>query len=227
MSVTFQVSAILPVYNGEKFLAAAIESILAQEYPAFEVIAVDDGSTDSSPAILAKFPQLRIFRQANQGVAAARNFGISQARGNAFAFLDQDDLWLPSKLRLQTEFLERNPEAGYVLGLEENLWESDANAPIHLHPKWWHTPYQGATPGSLLATREFFEKVGPFDSRYELCSDGDWIVRANDFAPRSYIPQVVLRKRVHSLNESRKLGGLKAENMEIFREMIRRRRAAR
>lgn len=226
ISVPFQVSAILPVHNGERFLAAAVESILAQDFPACEVIAVDDGSADSSVAILEKFPQVRLFRQSNQGVAAARNFGVSQAKGNAFAFLDQDDLWTPAKLRLQTEFLERNPHCGYVLGMEENLWEPDAHVPLYLNRKWWHEPYKGATPGSLLVTREFFEKVGPFDSRYNLCSDGDWIFRANDFGPRHHVPEVLLRKRLHSLNESRKIETMRAENLIIFREMIRRRRTA-
>src|SRR6185369_6617714 len=99
------VSVIIPVYNGARYLGAALESVFAQTYREFEVIVVDDGSVDDSGVIAQSFPEVRYIHQANQGVAAARNHGIEAAGGEFFAFLDQDDLWNEDKLKRQVEFL--------------------------------------------------------------------------------------------------------------------------
>src|ERR1043165_3045241 len=109
------VSVIIPVYNGARHLRAALESVFAQTYRSFEVIVVDDGSVDESAIIAQSFPEVRYIHQTNCGVAAARNHGIEAARGEFLAFLDQDDLWTPDKLRLQIEYLLSHPEIGYTL----------------------------------------------------------------------------------------------------------------
>src|SRR6187549_3720033 len=107
------VSIIVPVYNGERYLRAALESIFAQTYRPLEVIVVDDGSVDDSGVIAQSFPEVRYIRQENQGVAAARNHGIETARGEFYAFLDQDDLWTPEKLTVQISYLLNDPDLGY------------------------------------------------------------------------------------------------------------------
>jgi glycosyltransferase involved in cell wall biosynthesis len=89
------VSVVTPVYNGEAFLRETLESIFAQDYEPFEVIVVDDGSTDGSAAIARSYPAARYIRQHNQGPAAARNAGIAAARGEFLAFVDADDVALP------------------------------------------------------------------------------------------------------------------------------------
>lgn len=104
------VSAILPVYNGEKYLAETLESLLAQTWPALEVIAVDDESADLSPAILAAYREkfggrLQVLRIPNSGVSTARNTGVERARGLYIAFIDQDDLWAPEKVARQVSAL--------------------------------------------------------------------------------------------------------------------------
>src|ERR1044072_7097933 len=109
------VSVIIPVYNGARFLLAALESVFAQTYRPFEVIVVDDGSADDSGRIAQSFSGVHYIRQANQGVAAARNTGIEAARGEFYAFLDQDDLWTPEKLRLQIQHMLNHPDLGYTL----------------------------------------------------------------------------------------------------------------
>src|SRR6476619_4299573 len=109
------VSVIIPVYNGARYLRAALESVFAQSYCNFEVIVVDDGSVDDSGVIAQSFPEVRYINQTNQGVAAARNHGIEVARGEYFAFLDQDDLWTPEKLKLQIEYLLNHQDLGYTL----------------------------------------------------------------------------------------------------------------
>src|SRR5437867_2556724 len=109
------VSVVIPVYNGERYLADAIQSVLDQTYENFEVIVVDDGSTDESAAVAKRFGEaIRYVHQANGGVSKARNTGIAEARGVYLAFLDQDDLWLPDKLSVQVAYLDSHPEVGAV-----------------------------------------------------------------------------------------------------------------
>jgi glycosyltransferase involved in cell wall biosynthesis len=107
------VSAIIPVYNGERFLAATLESLLSQTWPALEVIAVDDGSVDRSPAILGEYQEkfggrLAVIRIPNSGVSTARNTGAGRATGSYVAFIDQDDLWAPEKVARQVTALSRS-----------------------------------------------------------------------------------------------------------------------
>src|ERR1700694_2891614 len=109
------VSCIVPVYNGERYLRSALESIFAQDYRPLEVIVVDDGSSDKSAVIAQDFKQVRYMHQTNQGVATARNAGLAAARGEFIAFLDQDDLWMSDKLSIQIEHLLKNPEIQYTL----------------------------------------------------------------------------------------------------------------
>lgn len=110
-----QVSALIPVFNGGRFLALAIDSALAQAGVSIEVIVVDDGSTDETPAILAGYgDRLVVVRQANRGLAAARNAGLERARGDVIAFLDADDTWEPGKSREQLAYLDGHPDCGLV-----------------------------------------------------------------------------------------------------------------
>jgi glycosyltransferase involved in cell wall biosynthesis len=109
-----QVSVIVPLYGVEKFVAAAVQSVLAQTYDNFELILVDDGSPDRSVEICRRFkdPRIKILQQENQGPAIARNLGIRHAKGDYVALLDGDDLWLPNKLVKHIDHLESNPEVG-------------------------------------------------------------------------------------------------------------------
>ena len=100
------VSVIIPVYNGERYLSDTIGSVIAQTEKDWEIVAVNDGSTDHSQAILEEFAmkypdRIRVISVSNGGVSRARNTGVSEARGTYIAFLDQDDLWMPQKLQLQ------------------------------------------------------------------------------------------------------------------------------
>src|SRR3989441_12309052 len=109
------VSVVIPVYNGERYLADAIQSVRDQTYQNFEVIVVDDGSTDGSAEVAQSFGEaIRYVHQANGGVCKARNTGMAVARGGYLAFLDQDDLWLPDKLATQVAYLDSHPEVGAV-----------------------------------------------------------------------------------------------------------------
>ena len=109
-----KVSVVMPVYNVEIYVAEAVTSVLSQTYENFELLIVDDGSTDASVDIcnLIDDPRIRLIRQANRGLAGARNTGIREARGDYIAFLDSDDLWAPEKLARHVAYLEANPEIG-------------------------------------------------------------------------------------------------------------------
>ena len=100
------VSVIIPLHNGEPYLAQALDSVAAQDYGALEIVVVDDGSTDGGAAIAAS-RDVVLIRQEQRGAGAARNTGIDRARGEILMFLDQDDLWLPTKVRRQVETAQR------------------------------------------------------------------------------------------------------------------------
>ena len=108
-------SVVIPTYNAAGTVKAAIESVLAQTYRDFEVVVIDDGSTDPTENVVREFgPRVRYFKQRNQGVSSARNAGIAQSRGEYLAFLDSDDLWLPQKLAEEIPLLEADPRLGLV-----------------------------------------------------------------------------------------------------------------
>ena len=116
-----KVSVIIPTYNCAEYLPQAIESILAQTYKDYEIIVVDDGSSDGTDAVLAKYgDKIRCLRQENQGPGAARNSGIRNSRGTLVAILDADDKWFPQKLEIQCEYMASHEEIGLVF--------SDANS---------------------------------------------------------------------------------------------------
>lgn len=184
------VSIIVPVYNSEQFLAETVASVLAQSYGAWELLLVDDGSTDRSAALArslaAQKPDaIRCLAQpgGHCGVNAARNFGARSARGNLLAFLDSDDVWLPHKLAEQLAILEAHPEVGLVYGHSEYWrdWDAKCGAGetnsipqlspadrVYQPPELFAGSYPlgawGAPcPSSFLVRRAAFENVGGFD----------------------------------------------------------------
>ncbi|MGL5807314.1 MAG: glycosyltransferase family 2 protein [Xenococcaceae cyanobacterium] len=130
-------SVIIPVYKVEKYIAETINSVLNQTYQDFELIIVDDGSPDRSVEICQQFkdPRLKIIRQKNQGVCAARNTGISHATGQYLAFLDGDDLWLPQKLEKHLKHLESSPDVGVSFSRSAFIDECGAALGIYQMPK--------------------------------------------------------------------------------------------
>jgi glycosyltransferase involved in cell wall biosynthesis len=108
-----KISVVIPCYNAAAYVGEAVRSVLTQTLPPHEVIVIDDGSTDASATVLSEFgSSVTLVRQTNQGVAAAVNLGVSKARGEAIAFLDADDVWLPDKLERQVAVLMAEPSFG-------------------------------------------------------------------------------------------------------------------
>ncbi|MBX3001084.1 MAG: glycosyltransferase family 2 protein [Caldilineaceae bacterium] len=175
------VSVIIPVYNSERFLAEAIQSVLNQTLPPDEIIVVDDGSTDGSAAIVAGLAgtsplPIRYVYQENQGPAAARNHGIQMAHGDFLAFLDADDVWLPEKNKCQMQVLNAHPLAGVAWGCAITFagdiapGEAPSSVIVPLSPRFLLQ--------SMLFRRAALEQVGGFDETMRLGEDVDWLFRA-------------------------------------------------
>jgi glycosyltransferase involved in cell wall biosynthesis len=202
------VSIILPVYNGEAFLDATLDSALGQSYRNIEVIVVDDGSRDRSPAIVdaraAHDPRLRLIRQANRGVAAARNRGIAESRGEFIAPLDADDLWDPSKIERQVaRMLELGEDAGLVYSWW--LWIDSEGIVLDYSPQW---RIEGASADALLQVnyigcasiplfrRTHLTALGGYDETLrEGCEDWDLSLRMAERARTGMVPAVLVAYR--------------------------------
>lgn len=206
------VSVIIPIHNGERFLAEALDSVAAQDYDEVETIVVDDGSTDGGP-LLAAAREVTLVRQNQRGVAAARNAGVDLARGEILAFLDQDDLWLPSKLRVQVEILTSYPDS--ICLVQQSYFLEPGVAP----PAWFGRPellasdHTGWAPSCLAVRRTTFERVGRFDERLQHASDLDWFARATQIGvPIEVTTEMLVRRRIHGSNDS----GTPTAMKEIF-----------
>ncbi len=200
------VSCIVPVYNGERFLAEALDSILAQSYEPLEILVVDDGSTDGTPDVVAGYGErVRYVAQGNAGPAAARNRGLEASKGELLAFLDADDLWVTEKLALQVRTLRERPELDFCVGHILNFWmpERQAEAEEHAdHP--YHQLRPGFSPCTLLARRVVFERVGGFSTELRTASDNDWFLRVMDLrVPHALLPDMLARRRLHPDNLTR------------------------
>jgi len=219
------VSAIIPVYNGERYLAEAIESMLAQTYRPIEVIVVDDGSSDGSADIARSSREVRYIYQPNQGVAVARNKGIEAARGDFIAFLDQDDLWTPSKLSVQMDYLLGHPDVGYVIARMRVFLEPGTEWPSSLNKDHYSKDPVGFIPGTLVARKTVFEQIGSFDTSYRHSNDSDWFFRAKDASiPKAILSEVLLHKRFHGSNLSHEVQAMTSEVLRVVRSSIARKR---
>jgi glycosyltransferase involved in cell wall biosynthesis len=179
----YQVTAVLPVYNGAAQIRRAIESVLTQSYAVAELIVVDDGSTDGTADIVRSYePSVRYLYQSNSGVAAARNRGLREATTEWIAFLDHDDQWLPDKLERQVSALQTKPESRLCYSAQW-LHLLDGTKEYHYLPPdelWPAARMRNPFPPSvvLLHKREALE-IGGFDERLKgaSCEDWDFFIR--------------------------------------------------
>jgi glycosyltransferase involved in cell wall biosynthesis len=222
------VSAIIPVFNGERFLAQAISSVLDQSYGELEVLVVDDGSSDGSfrlaSELAARQPRIRVLGQAHGGPGAARNLGVLQASGDLFAFLDADDLWTPDKLKLQMAHLREHPEVEAVFGLARQFHSPELTPEQAQKIRCPEKAQPGMVAGTLLIRRASFQRVGLFAETWQVGEFVDWYCRAQEAGLRSeLLPQLVLLRRLHGQN----LGVLQPNHKDfatILLNSLRRRR---
>jgi glycosyltransferase involved in cell wall biosynthesis len=195
------ISVLIPVFNGARFIAAALESVAAQTLAPYETIVVDDGSTDGSGDVAARFPFVRVIRQENRGAAAARNRAVAEARGDYFALLDADDLWKPEKLARQMSVLAARPEAGWVICHQEYLLDEGVSRPSWVHKAELDAHYISWVPSATVVLRECFERAGNYDETLRFGEDLEWLARARDagFAGTA-VDDVLFTRRVHRTN---------------------------
>ncbi len=219
------ISVIIPVYNGEKYLAEAIESVLDQNYCPIEVIVVDDGSTDGTADVAWSFSEsVHFIYQPNQGVAVARNTGIKNSSGELIAFLDADDLWAHNKLNVQVDCLLMHPNIGYILGRQQNFLELGIDKPFWLRKEHLLNDHVGFLP-TLMIRRRIFDKVGLFNPDYIISSDVEWFSRVKDVSiPMMVVPEIVLYRRIHDTNLSYQSKAGDPTLLRALRASVRRKR---
>jgi glycosyltransferase involved in cell wall biosynthesis len=171
-----KISALLAAFNTERYVAAAVTSILAQTSPAFEIIAVDDGSSDGTAAALRAFgDRIRLIELPHLGAPQAFNAALAAASGELLAFNDADDLWAPTKLATQATLLATDPDLDAVFGAVQQFvspdWVAGAVEPTM-------SPQAGVNKIGMLIRRSAFERVGSFDASFQYCEFGDWYARA-------------------------------------------------
>ncbi len=199
------ISVIIPVYNQAVYVSEAIQSVLGQTYPDFELIVVDDGSTDETPRILESFhdPRLRVFRQPNKGLSEARNYGLRESSAPLVTFLDSDDYFYPDKLAVLSDYLQEHPEIGLVSGGTQYIDQKgqplrqEVNSPgiLDLHKFLISNPI---CVSAILMRRIWFDRVGMFDVNLRACEDWDlWIRLAYAGCRFAWVEQPVVAYRYH------------------------------
>lgn len=198
------VTCIVPVFNGERFLEQALDSIRTQTYPAFEILVIDDGSTDGTAAVLAgQGEQVRWIGQPHRGQAAARNAGVRAAGGEFVAFLDADDVWESEKIAMQMARLQ-DADVDLCFTRFQNFWMPE----LEEHARR-HQAGQIARPSAawsictLVAHRSVFDRFGPFDETL-LWPNMPWFLEAARRRARiEVLPHVLMRRRLHHGNATR------------------------
>jgi glycosyltransferase involved in cell wall biosynthesis len=204
------VSIVMPAFNRERFIAAAIDSVLAQTFTSWELLIVDDGSRDGTAAIADRYAErdasrIQVIRQPNSGVTVARNTAIRRARGRYIAFLDSDDLWVPDKLDRQVAAFQAHPDAafiytGYLLVdaegrpirtvRPESRWQGD------IHRRLWLEDNEilGTT---LMVAREMLARVGLFDEALRGAENLDVRLKLSKLGPVFFVDEVLYHYRKH------------------------------
>jgi glycosyltransferase involved in cell wall biosynthesis len=216
------VSVVMPAFNEEAFIAEALGSVLAQTHQSVEIIVVDDGSSDRTAEIAAAH-DVHLLRRTHQGPAAARNAGLSVARGNYWMVFDADDVMPREGIARQAAHLEAHPELDIVFGLTEAFVTPGEPRPSHFVAAWdngafpWHA-------STMLARRAALDRVGLFDETLLLGEDIDWLTRAKEAGVSiGHADHVALRYRVHAANITSDAREHRHAMLTVLRQSVRRR----
>jgi glycosyltransferase involved in cell wall biosynthesis len=227
------VTVVIPAHNAERFVAEAIESVLAQTYAPVETIVVDDGSTDRTAEIAARYDDVRLLHQKNRGAPAARNAGVAISSGELLTFHDADDAMLPNRLETQVEHLLSNPGVGCVLASQELVMEPGVQRPLWAgaDPVFDRigADVRTETPDIYIVTmvmsRELFDSVGGFDETMAPVEDVDIVFRLMERdVELAFLPDVLVRRRVHPGALTQDLETSRAGFFKLFKRRIDRHR---
>jgi glycosyltransferase involved in cell wall biosynthesis len=223
-----QVSIIIPTYNRAWIIEEAIDSVLAQDYTEFELIVVDDGSTDQTSDVLNAYGNdIKVLCQKNKGVSAARNRGIAEASGKFIAFLDSDDLWHPQKLSAQIDFFNQTPDA--LICQTEEIWVRNG---LRVNPKKRHKKPSGmifkpslklclVSPSAVMIHRGLFDRVGGFDETLAACEDYDLWLRISCRFPIHLIDTPLIIKRGGHEDQLSRGTGLDKFRIKAIKKIIK------
>lgn len=204
------ISIIIPAYNSAKYISLAVKSVLNQTYQDFELLIIDDGSTDNTKEIIESFKDKRIeyIYQNNTGAASARNTGIKKAKGEYIAFLDADDRWKPDKLARQIKEITCNPETAMIYSAIEIIYEEISDTKTVRFKKYNNNdfiksllvdPFKSIPlPSTVLIKKSSLHKAGEFNSDYFTGEDWDLWLRVASFGECRYIDEVLVTKLTHS-----------------------------
>ena len=222
-----KISVIIPTYNRAFFVKEAVESVLKQTWKPEEILVVDDGSKDDTLNVLSGFGEkIRIIRQENKGVSAARNRGLQEARCDWIAFLDSDDMWAPKKLEKQKNALYEQFDYNICYTNEE--WRRNGRwvNPGKRHQKYTGWIYEKClplciiSPSSVLIHKSVFTKTGVFDESLPACEDYDLWLRMTSSYPVLYLSEKLIVKRAGEWEQLSKLHSLDKYRIIALRKML-------
>ena len=221
------VSVIIPTFNRGYCLEESIRSVLQQSFADFELIVVDDGSTDNTSELVARFPAVKLIRlEKNRGGSFARNRGMVEAQGDCIAFLDSDDLWEKDKLASQVKWIERGFHAVYT----DEIWIRNR---VRVNPMNKHRKYSGdifryclplciVSPSSVLLRAEVLREVGGFDESMPVCEDYDLWLKITAKFPVLYLNEkLTIKYGGHSNQLSRKYWGMDRFRIKALENIIK------
>lgn len=214
------VSVVIPVHNGERFIAQSVEAVLGQDHEPIELIVVDDGSTDSTPDIVARYSEVRYVRQENAGPSAARNTGIELSTGAFLTFCDCDDVYRQRKVSVQLRHLEAHPDTACVLVRHETFVEPGTEPPA-----WMATDDTGVQVQSAMVRREVVETIGGYNAEYRLTENMEWLGRMRAANLRiDVLDEILVDRRLHGANLSYERKGLQQGLLRSLRDRLEEKR---
>lgn len=220
--VATTVGVAVPVYNCERFVAEALQSVLAQSRPVAEVVVVDDGSDDASAQVASSLgASVRVVRQRHAGIGAARSRAMGLLQSEFLVTLDADDLLTPNSVEARLNALASRPDVDVVFGRVRHFAERAGGRPVALDQ-----PQPAHVPGGMLIRRTAYERVGPFAATLRVAEALDWLLRARECGLHELtVSEQVLWRRVHQNNNSLTQRGSLSEFPRALKASLDRRRA--
>lgn len=217
------VGVAIPAHNAELWIAQALRSVLAQSAPPGDILVLDDGSSDATASVAEGFgAPVRVVRQANAGIGAARNRAVELVRGEIVAFLDADDLYTPSSIAVRLDVLREHPRVDLVFGAERRFARVIDGDPSPLG-----APAPAHIPGAMLVRRSALRRVGPFPTGVRVAEGLDWLLRAREQSLGEVtLDEQVVWRRVHGANNSLRHRDSMVEFAHALKDSLDRRRAA-